>query len=488
MNGRKNDTKSVLNPGENCWRIEPAGRAAFLIDAAEYFKAFASAVRRAKRSVYIAGWDIHSRTRLLREHPDSGAPPQGPAELREFLIDIVSRNKKLHVHLLIWDFAMVFLLDREIFPVFQFDWKTSRRIHLHLDSNHPVGASHHQKMVVIDDRLAFLGGLDLTQQRWDTQAHLPDDPRRTAPSGTRYGPFHDVQAAVEGPVAAALGDLFRERWRRASGKKLDPPAVTSDPWPEDLAADVQSTEFGIARTEAAYRDRPEVREVEKLHLDAIAAAHRTIYMENQYLTSTRVAEALARRLGEDQGPEVVLISSNAAGGWLEQATMGVRMLKFLDVVRSADRHDRLRVLYPVTGKGGREEPVKVHAKVTVIDNRLLRIGSANLTNRSMGLDTECDLAMEAGTDEAAAAIRRFRNRLLAHQLGQPSEAVGEALAEDGSLVSLVEHLGQKTGRLKPLESEYESIAGPVPPGPWTARSGTSAGGRTTARFLQRQLV
>lgn len=461
---RGEDTASrLLEPGGNCWRIEEATRAAVLIDAASYFKAFTAAVKKAGRSVYIVGWDIHSRLRLLREDSERGERPEGPVELREFLNEAVSRNRDLQVNLLIWDFAMVFLLEREIFPVFQLDWKTERRVRFHLDANHPIGASRHQKIVVIDDRLAFVGGLDLTQQRWDTRRHLPEDPRRRSPGGTEYGPYHDVQVLVEGPVAAALGELVRTRWRRATGKELPPPEVRSDPWPEGLEADVNGGEFGIARTEAAYRDQPEVREVEKLHLDSIAAARQSIYMENQYLTSHRIAGALARRLEEKDGPEVVLISSRVSGGWLEQASMGLRRLKFLDTIRSADRHGRLRVLYPLAREGSRSEPMKVHAKVTVIDDRLLRIGSANLTNRSMGLDSECDLALEAGSRETADSIRRVRDRLLGHQLGESGEAVRRALGETGSLAALVDELGPRSGRLEPLESEYEPLAGSILP-------------------------
>ena len=58
--------------------------------------------------------------------------------------------------------------------------------------------------------------------------------------------------------------------------------------------------------------------------------------------------------------------------------------------------------------------MNVHAKLCIVDDELVRIGSANLCNRSMGLDAECDVTVEAGGNRAAQnAIADLRNRLLA---------------------------------------------------------------------------
>ena len=91
-----------------------------------------------------------------------------------------------------------------------------------LDGAHPPGASHHQKIVVIDDSLAFCGGIDMTGDRWDTREHRDDEPRRITPGGAPYAPWHDATTAIEGPAAAALGELARDRWRRAGGAALAP--------------------------------------------------------------------------------------------------------------------------------------------------------------------------------------------------------------------------------------------------------------------------
>ena len=94
------------------------------------------------------------------------------------------------------------------------------QVHLAFDGRHPIGACHHQKIAVIDDSLAFCGGIDMTGDRWDTRDHRDGDPHRVQPSGKPYKPWHDAISAVQGPVAHALGELFRRRWHLAGGMKM----------------------------------------------------------------------------------------------------------------------------------------------------------------------------------------------------------------------------------------------------------------------------
>jgi phosphatidylserine/phosphatidylglycerophosphate/cardiolipin synthase-like enzyme len=213
--------KGILDEGRNCWRIAQAGRAAFLVDAAAYFEAFVSAVEKARESILILAWDIDSRVRLMRDDRDRGLP----MELGNFLDAIISRRRGLHAHILAWDFHFIYAFEREPLPVVRLEWRTHPRLHFRLDGNHPFWASLHQKVVVVDDAVAFVGGLDLTRSRWDTPEHRLEDPRRIDPRGAPYGPFHDVQMAVDGEAAAALGDLARERWRRATGQRLRSPRI-----------------------------------------------------------------------------------------------------------------------------------------------------------------------------------------------------------------------------------------------------------------------
>jgi phosphatidylserine/phosphatidylglycerophosphate/cardiolipin synthase-like enzyme/uncharacterized membrane protein YdjX (TVP38/TMEM64 family) len=427
---------------------------ALLVDGSRYYPAVGRALARAEHAAWILAWDLDRRMRLFRDGP----PPHGlPDRLGPFLDGLCQRRRDLHLHVLLWDYAMIYALEREPLPALNLGWRSHRRVHFRMDGQHPVGASHHQKVVAVDDAVAFAGGFDLSKWRWDGPAHAPEDPRRFDPDGRPYQPFHDVAMAVDGDAAAALGELARQRWAASGGGRVEPPpAPSGDPWPPDLIPDLRDVHVGIARTQPARYGGQEVREVERLHLAAIAAARRWLYIENQYLTSNTVGTALAARLAEADGPEVVIVLPLRKDGWLEATTMDVLRGRLLRRLRAADRHRRLRVCYPhVPGLG--DSWVSVHAKVMVVDDELVRVGSANASNRSMGLDTECDLAVEAvGSARVAAGIAAFRDGLVAEHLGVAREAVAQAVAECGSLAAAVDRLQSDSGRsLRPLEADVD---------------------------------
>ncbi|HSF34411.1 MAG TPA: VTT domain-containing protein [Candidatus Tectomicrobia bacterium] len=443
-------TQSLFIEGRNCWRTARAQRLAFLVDSAAYFAAFAAAAEHAQESIFIVGWDVDSRARLV---PD-GVWKQQPSELGAFLKGLASRRRGLQVYVLEWDFAVIFALERESLAMRRRRWQTHRRVQFRMDGAHPAGASHHQKLAVVDDAIAFVGGIDLTIRRWDSAEHRAQDPRRVDPAGISYPPIHDVQVAVDGEAARALGHLVRERWRRATGGRIRPSqGGKSDLWPSGLTPDLEQVSVAIARTEPAYNGNSEVREVEALYLDAIAAAQRCIYMESQYFTSAVIGDALADRLREANGPEIVLVLPHKASGWLEQSTMDVLRARLLRRLCAADQYGHLRVYCPVVPDLD-GACLNVHAKVLIVDERLVRIGSSNISNRSMGLDTECDVAVEsAGAAIIESAIARFRDRLLGEHLGVSAREVAATLDAKQSLIATVEGL-HRTGRtLEPLRVE-----------------------------------
>lgn len=451
--------QKILKEERNCWRLAKADRVAFLVDGIDYFAAFRDVVKQAKESILIIGWDFDSRIRLL----PGDTQDELPVKLGDFLKAVVKGRSGLEAHVLIWDFAMLFALEREFVPVYKMRWNTSPRLHFRMDEKHPVGASHHQKIVVVDDAVAFVGGFDLTKSRWDTSEHRAEDARRVDPSGEHYPPFHDVQVMVDGAAAAALGELARERWRRATGDKIPVPSSQGrDRWPSAVEPQLQRVSVGIARTEPHFQGYPEIREVENLYLDAIAAARRSIYIENQYLTSAAIGEALAARLREEHGPEIVIVLPVRTSGWLEQATMDVLRARLLTKLRQADRQQRLRVFYPdALGLDGM--CINVHAKVLIVDDTLVRVGSSNLSNRSLGLDTECDLAVEAGGDRRVErAIADFRNRLLAEHLGAEPERLAQTM--QGSLVEVIETLRDGPRTLRALDGRVPETLNDTVPG------------------------
>jgi phospholipase D1/2 len=443
---------SILRPGYNAYAIARAERVALLIDAEAYFRAFYQAALRAKRSITILGWDFNSQTQL---HFDPVHPGGPPALLGDFLNYLVRRRRGLHVNVLNWDYPMVFGADREFPPLYGFGWKPSRRVHLRYDDTHPVAGSQHQKIVLIDDAVAFVGGIDLTVRRWDSSEHCPDEPRRVAYCRP-YPPFHDLMVALDGDAAKALAAVARERWRLATGRSLKAVSAEGDPWPSALEPTLTGVEVGIARTMPPRVETPAVREIERLYLDMIASARRAIYIENQYFTSPRIAAALEKRLGEPEGPEIVLVLRLLSHGWLEEATMHVLRTRLLNRLKKADRFGHLRVYYPHIPGLAEGCCLDVHSKMMVVDDRQLRIGSANLCNRSMGMDTECDVLIEArGEAHVAQVIRDFRDRLIAEHIGVPPAVFQEAAAKSGSLHQAIAALRGEKRTLLELDEVKE---------------------------------
>jgi phospholipase D1/2 len=448
-----NSAPRLLQPGRNCWQIARADRFSMLVDAEVYFRTLRQAILRARHSVYILSWDIDSRVLLVPEGANDGYPEQ----FGDFLHAVAEECPDVHIRILNWNFAMLYALERN-WPINRLGWGKHRRVRFELDAQHPVGASHHQKVVVIDDALAFVGGLDITRCRWDTPDHACKSTLRRDSNGNDYDPFHDVQAMVQGEAARALGELARTRWERATGKRPRAPGkeATRNLWPRDIAPDLTAVDIGIARTEPACNGRNGVYEVRQLHLDAIAAARKRLFFENQYVTSDLICKALAERLGEEQPPEVMIVTPRNQSGWLEQATMGVLRTRVHKRLKDADRFGRYR-MYCAHLPGLKETScLNVHSKVFAVDDDVLAIGSANLSNRSMSLDTECKLVIEAHgerRDEIRAAIARMRNRLLAEHLDTEPEIVQRELEQRDSLHETVEALKSEERTLREFEPE-----------------------------------
>ncbi|MGM0428477.1 MAG: VTT domain-containing protein [Thermodesulfobacteriota bacterium] len=422
-----------------------AERFSFLIDADVYFRSLISAIDQAKHTVYISGWDINSQVRLSRS--ENGPDPD--ITLGAYLYEKAGQTPGLEIYILCWDFSLIYTLEREFLPAWRLGSKTHERIHFHLDDDHPTGASHHQKFVVVDDALAFCGGLDLTKHRWDTPRHDPHDPRRRTPNGLPYPPFHDIQAVTDGDMAIALGDLFRLRWLWATEEKLST-VDGEDPlsWPREISPHVTAVRAGISRTLPAYKDRKAVQEVKALYLDMFAAARQYVYVENQYFTSPVIGEALITSLREKKGPGIVLVLPRNSSGLLEKSTMDALRARHLRRVLAEDHHNRLRVVYPTLGRDG---DVFVHAKIMIVDDRLARVGSSNLTNRSMGLDTECDLTVEVSHESPAReGIIGFRNRLLSEHTGKSLEEVDEAFQVQASFLKAFDSLQDSERHLQKL--------------------------------------
>ncbi len=442
----------LLQPGRNCWRIEQARRLAFLVDGADYFAAVRAAIARARHSVFILGWDIDTDIRLTPDGADDG----WPQALGPFLQEVVRRNRRLRMYVLCWDFAMVMAGDRRWFPLYKLGWRAGPhpRLKFKLDARHPPSGSHHQKVIVVDDSVAFVGGLDLTHGRWDTPEHRREQPRRLDVQGRQARPNHDVQAIVDGDAARALGQLCRDRWARLGDRTIPPGGPAGhDPWPPHVMPEVTDLPVAIARTDPGWPSGPAVEEIRQLYVDAIAAARRTLYLENQYFSSSVVGSSLEARLRSADPPDILVVSRLTEEGWLEARTMGALRARLHERLQAADTQGRYRLFYPHIPGLDAAQLLNVHSKVLVVDDELCSVGSANFNNRSMGFDTECNLVIEAGGDERIRrAIAGLRNRLLAEHLDTSPQAVAAAMREHhGRLVPAVEALRRPGRTLLPVD-------------------------------------
>jgi phosphatidylserine/phosphatidylglycerophosphate/cardiolipin synthase-like enzyme len=444
----------ILEEGGTCWRIARADRAAVLIDGESYFRALLETLPEARARIMILGWDFAPGVRL--------DPDDEQTELRRLLPALVAVHRRLHVHILVWDIAPLYgpspptaLLDRA--------WQSHPRIEFRLDGAHPPAAAHHEKIVVIDDAIAFVGGIDLTVGRWDSRRHAAHDPRRVRDAVPQQ-PVHDLQMCVSGAAARAIGELARERWAASGAAPL--PAVEGHVvrWPPSARHPIAGAQVGIARTRPRMAGRDAVAEIARLNRAALAAARECIYLETQYFSAPQIADLLVGLLRREPAPEIVMLVWEEASGWIEQLAMGANRDRMLHRLAAAAPGDRLRV-YKRTTPGAPEQEVAMHAKVIIVDDVFLRVGSSNLNNRSLGLDTECDLALEARDPATRAWIAGVRTTLLAEHLGCPADELRRTAARHG-LIGAIDRLNARGGALQPYRIDPDE--GPTSPVPGTA--------------------
>jgi phosphatidylserine/phosphatidylglycerophosphate/cardiolipin synthase-like enzyme len=441
------DIPPIVAVGRNCWRISHAERATVIVDAADYYHCIRLAMTEARRRILIIGWDFDTRIAL---EPDE----RGKGEtLGHFFLRLSRERAGREIDVLKWNFGALKQFLRPGAIGWLYRWWRTKNIEMRFDSAHPPGCSHHQKIVIIDDSLAACGGIDISTHRWDRSGHEDGDPHRTDPNGKPYSPWHDATMLMRGDVSADLSELGRERWKNATEEELGAIEPCDCSWPEELPVMFENVDIAISRTHAAYRDTVEIREIEALYLDMIAAARRFIYFENQYFTSGKIAAAIAARMEEPDPPEIVLVMPRSAEGWLEQVAMDTARLKLMAAIGHKDPGNRFRIFVPVT-EGG--EDIYVHAKIAIVDDRLLRVGSSNLNNRSMGLDSECDVTIDAALPanrDTPAAITALRHRLLAEHLGCSEEQFAEAEQQASSMVDAIEALRGEGKTLELLDME-----------------------------------
>ncbi len=391
-----------------------------LIDAHDYYATLYAEAQRAERRILLAGWQFNSDVALLRGSEAERA--EYPVELLPFLVALCRERPELEVRILAWDFNPVFALEREWLQRAVFDFATPDNLRFEFDGRHAPGACHHQKFAVIDERVAFVGGIDLASARWDARRHLADDPLRCE-KGEPQKPYHDTMAWVSGPAVRELEGLFLERWSATSGEVLAPLSAASQGPPRiERGLSLETDQVGVLRT--LHAGSAVVTETLAFYRAAIQSATRSIYLETQYLTARSIHDALVERLTDQEREpiDVVVMMPLGADTPKERLVLGAAQERLLvSLFKHAERSPgRLRVYgSSAYGCGDTPKPTFIHSKLLIVDDRLLLIGSANLTNRSLLLDSELGLAFESAApgDPLSLGIARLRAELLGEHAG-----------------------------------------------------------------------
>ena len=432
--------RKILQPGKNSLAVCEVRQTGLLIDGRDYFRAFYRAASAAERYILLSGWQFDSNVTLLRGEDASGA--QSETRLLPFLNALCESKPRLRIYILAWDFSMIYGLDREWFQELYFNWTTNERLQFCFDQCSALDASHHQKFVVIDGMFAFAGGLDLCAARWDERDHRVQHPLRVE-ADLPYRSFHDVQSYHSGPVALEFAKLFQARWKVACCEDIELPSMAGDsPVQIEPTVRLAATEVAISRTQSeASCNEKAVYEIRALFMDAVSAAERLIYIENQYFSSEALFDTLAARMKTKNRPklEIILMIAKDAEAFLEQLSIGIMQSRLIAQLRdiSKETGHHLGIYYPASvGSAGEELETYIHSKLLLVDDRFLSVGSANMNNRSLGYDTELNVSWEGKSgDELSASIRNARINLLMEHTGLSSEA-GEIFHIDGLVQTL----------------------------------------------------
>jgi phosphatidylserine/phosphatidylglycerophosphate/cardiolipin synthase-like enzyme len=361
-----------------------------LIDGEHALAEIAGQIRKARSHVHIAGWHITPGFELTH---DGSAPP-----LRDLLAELAER---VEVRVLLWAGPPlpVFEPHRSDVRAVRDELTRGTKVRCVLDSRERTMHCHHEKLVIVDDSVAFVGGIDLTAlggDRCDDRGH---------PAKGRLG-WHDVATRLRGPAVADVASHFRQRWMEVDGEELPPPAQP------EAAGEI---EVQVVRTvpNRTYEFAPDGEfRILEAYVRALRSAKELIYIENQFLWSTEIAEILVSKLRQPPTPDfrlVLLLPAKPNNG--ADTTRG-QLARLIDADQG---RGGLLATTVHAGVEGRTDPLYVHAKVAIVDDRWLTVGSANLNEHSLFNDTE----MNVVTCDPVLA-RKTRLELWAEHLGRPA--------------------------------------------------------------------
>lgn len=422
-----------------------ASHASVLIDYGNYYHALHSSILKARKSIFILGWDIDSRIELVRGVDAEGL--KAPTNLYDLLVWKCRKDPHVQVYMNRWDFSMFFADRRELFLGQKWRKTGLNNIHFIMDGKTTLWGCHHQKVVVIDDEVAYCGGMDVTKGRWDRRQHhvvnyFRDEPKPNEDIKETC-PYHDIHTVVAGNVVKIFSQLVRQRWKIATSKeaiRYDPADYDALPntWPNNTVPDFKSIEINVAKTLPLTLSLRQTEEILPLFLKEIEHAKEFIYIENQYFTNSEIADALHKQMLLNPKLRIVMVSSYDPNGYFEKVAMWGGRLRFRRMVEASNLKDRVIMAYPICKEKDSVVTIRVHSKILIIDDRIIHIGSANMNDRSMGFDTECDVSMTASTDDHSQKILEIRNDLIREHTGYEIEEIENIVKGELPLKMLME--------------------------------------------------
>jgi phosphatidylserine/phosphatidylglycerophosphate/cardiolipin synthase-like enzyme len=430
------DRRNALEGGDELWAggeptPRPGNDLEILIDGASFLPRLAEELARAESHVHITGWYLSTELALERDGR------------RLALLDLLAElAQRLEVRVLLWAGAPLPLFRPTRSAVREVAERLrSVGVSVGLDAKERPLHCHHEKLVIVDDRLASVGGIDLTTfsgDRYDSSEH---------PWRPSLG-WHDAAALVRGPVVADVAEHFRLRWQEVTGEELPDPPV---------AAASGRHELQLVRTlpENVYEACPrgDFRILEG-YIRALRSAERLVYLESQFLWSPEIVQILVDKLRKPPSDEfrivAVLPSHPESGDDDSRGQVGV-------LVEADADAGRFLACALYSRRGARVEPIYVHAKIGIVDDRWLTIGSANLNEHSLFNDSEVNLiSLEP------ELVRATRERLWAEHLELPLDEVRvhePVELVDGRWFPVAEEQLQRRSRGEPLTHRLVRLPG-----------------------------
>ncbi len=398
---------------------------AFLPDSASYYAALHDVFSRAQHRILIVGWGFDNRIRLVRSSdPESSAS----GSLGELLTSLAERRPGLQIQICVWQAPPVFSGDHHISDEFTEAAERLPNLTVSFVSSASRFNSRHEKYVIVDDVLAFVGGIDLTHDRWDTEQHLATHEGRVNPEGESYTPYHDMQVALSGPL---VHDLYTIA---AYDLNLEGDWSPADHalWPAGVEVDAHNTSVMLALTRSdPDPEQNNTHQIKAVYHAMINSASEFIYIEDQYFSSDSVTQALSQQLQREDGPEVVIVMPRELPDTLGRLTMGVNASMHFAELMKSDHHGRLGI-FNLVAPDDPSVDVKVHSKLMLVDGRYLTIGSANINQRSFNFDVELNIVLDAQESDNPNCVKELEGRMLAQRTGLSVEEWSQKVEEHGN--------------------------------------------------------